>query len=433
MKFKSVFLLGILISVFFNLFADKKPRVAVMPIEDKTGSFDESLLENAATYLRSKLITSGQFVVIPREEQEKVAIREMRKESHKMLYDKESQVPLGKALAADSILRGSITSFGDKFILSLELYDLATESSSLGGTADFINTEKSLVRAIDIIVYTMTRDLTPADPEPSAAAMQSQSAVESDYHAVFEKSGKKLLDFLEKRIPGRAIGILPFETENKDQGIMLSDVYAKYLTGGNFKIVDRKELEKVMKEIQLQFEGVTEQKNIHDIGSMTGADFLQAGNMTKFEDSYFINIKIVEVETGETIYADSVSFKNKEFVNVKSLDQMFPERKYPVSAAFRSFVVPGWGQFYNDSPVRGVIYPVLVAAGIGTSIYFGVQPWGEHSNSEDPDVRSRELKEGKKNKNAFIGVISATAGVWLINILDAYIDAAIQKKNRNKE
>ena len=236
MKFKSVFLLGILISVFFNLFADKKPRVAVMPIEDKTGSFDESLLENAATYLRSKLITSGQFVVIPREEQEKVAIREMRKESHKMLYDKESQVPLGKALAADSILRGSITSFGDKFILSLELYDLATESSSLGGTADFINTEKSLVRAIDIIVYTMTRDLTPADPEPSAAAMQSQSAVESDYHAVFEKSGKKLLDFLEKRIPGRAIGILPFETENKDQGIMLSDVYAKYLTGGNFKI-----------------------------------------------------------------------------------------------------------------------------------------------------------------------------------------------------
>ncbi|HQB11224.1 MAG TPA: CsgG/HfaB family protein [bacterium] len=279
----------------------------------------------------------------------------------------------------------------------------------------------------------MTRDLTPADPEPSAAAMQSQSAVKSDYHAVFEKSGKKLLDFLEKRIPGRAIGILPFETENKDQGIMLSDVYAKYLTGGNFKIVDRKELEKVMKEIQLQFEGVTEQKNIHDIGSMTGADFLQAGNMTKFEDSYFINIKIVEVETGETIYADSVSFKNKEFVNVKSLDQMFPERKYPVSAAFRSFVVPGWGQFYNDSPVRGVIYPVLVAAGIGTSIYFGVQPWGEYSNSEDPDVRSRELKEGKKNKNAFIGVISATAGVWLINILDAYIDAAIQKKNRNKE
>ncbi|HPV22054.1 MAG TPA: CsgG/HfaB family protein, partial [bacterium] len=135
MKFRSVFLSVILLTVFFNLLAEKKPRVAVMPIEDKTGSFDESLLENAATYLRSKLITSGQFVVIPREEQEKVAIREMRKESHKMLYDKESQVPLGKALAADSILRANITSFGDKFILSLELYDLATESSSLGGTA----------------------------------------------------------------------------------------------------------------------------------------------------------------------------------------------------------------------------------------------------------------------------------------------------------
>jgi curli biogenesis system outer membrane secretion channel CsgG len=354
-----VFLMTFLVS--FSLFADKKPRVAVMPIEDRTETFDSELLENAASYLRSKLVTSGQFVVIPREEQEKVMIREMRRESHEMVYDRESQVPLGKALAADSIMRGNITSFGGKYILALELYDLATESASIGGTADFMNSEKSLVRAIDIIVYTITRDMAPVKIVPETAP--GEVAEETNYHVVFERSGKKLRDFLEQRIPGRVIGIIPFETEVKEQGIMLSDIYSKYLSGGNFRIVDRKDLGKVIEEIQLQFEGVTEQKNIDDIGSMTGADFILAGNMTRFQASFFINLKIVEVETGETIYVDSTSFRNSEFADVKSIEDMFPESKYPVSAAFRSLVVPGWGQFYNDSPVRGVIIRFLLRQG----------------------------------------------------------------------
>lgn len=129
--------------------------LAVMDIEDTSGSVDKGWLDNAGEMLRGKLSATGYFVVIDKSRQQeklKQLVREQKKESYKACYDQQCQVPLGQALAADSILRTTISCLGDACMLSSELVDLEKEAAVSGGTADFANSAAELKVAIDSVV-----------------------------------------------------------------------------------------------------------------------------------------------------------------------------------------------------------------------------------------------------------------------------------------
>ena len=129
--------------------------LAVMDIEDTSGSVDKKWLDNAGEMLRGKLSATGYFVVIDKSRQQaklKQLVRDQKKESYMACYDQQCQVPLGQALAADSILRTTISCLGDACMLSSELVDLEKEAAVSGGTADFDNSASELKRAIDSVV-----------------------------------------------------------------------------------------------------------------------------------------------------------------------------------------------------------------------------------------------------------------------------------------
>ena len=97
-------------------------------------------------------------MVIDRSSQQKKMkklIGKEKKESYKKNYDKESQIPLGRALAADSILRSTISCLGNDCMLSAELVDIAKEVSTSGGTSKFTYDAtdlSSLISAIEDVV-----------------------------------------------------------------------------------------------------------------------------------------------------------------------------------------------------------------------------------------------------------------------------------------
>jgi len=135
-----------------------KPKVAVMDIFDKSNKMSNELIENATEMMRGKLSASGKFMVIDRSSQQekmKAMIGKEKKESYNQNYDKESQIPLGKALAADSILRSTISCLGNDCMLSAELVDIAREVSTNGGTSKFTynkNDLSSLLAAIEDVI-----------------------------------------------------------------------------------------------------------------------------------------------------------------------------------------------------------------------------------------------------------------------------------------
>ncbi|HSA32978.1 MAG TPA: hypothetical protein P5077_04550 [bacterium] len=145
------------------LFAERQIKLAVMEIEDKSGTISVGILEKAADFLRAEFVSSGKFVVIDKTRQaEKIKemVKEQKKESWKECYDKNCRIELGQSLAADHILYASITQFGGSYILAVEMLDLAKEAIVGGAKADFADDEASLKKAIQSIVFKMTGSAT---------------------------------------------------------------------------------------------------------------------------------------------------------------------------------------------------------------------------------------------------------------------------------
>ena len=124
----------------------------------------------------------------------------------------------------------------------------------------------------------------------------------------------------------------------------------------------------------------------------------------------------------------------------------------PSKAAFYSAVLPGLGQAYNKKYWK---IPIIYA-GIGTSIYFYIQQdqeydrfrdaykrrlagftddefYGDPSN-ESPLVSNDRLIDAQQSaqKNKDVSIIVAIA-FYLINILDANVDAHLRQYNVNND
>ena len=154
---KKFCLILVLLFSALTLSAADKPMLAVMEFEDRSGNLPERTLSDAAEYLRSALASSGKFILIAKERQEKAMIAEMKKESYKLCNDKNCQIPLGQALSADTILRTTINFFGGTYIVTSELINLEKEATEKAVKAIFDNgNERELRHALNDIAQQIT-------------------------------------------------------------------------------------------------------------------------------------------------------------------------------------------------------------------------------------------------------------------------------------
>lgn len=153
---------------------ERQPKIAVMEIIDNSKTLNAEMLAAGAEYLRSEFVSTKGFVVISKERQDKVAIKELKKESYKECYDKQCQIPLAQALSADTMLRSSINFFGGIYTVTVEMVDLAKEATVKGEKSDFDGTEDGLRKALAKIVIQMTGKTVAYNP----AVMDEKQRVE---------------------------------------------------------------------------------------------------------------------------------------------------------------------------------------------------------------------------------------------------------------
>lgn len=92
----------------------------------------------------------------------------------------------------------------------------------------------------------------------------------------------------------------------------------------------------------------------------------------------------------------------------------FPGVKSPTGAMIRSALVPGWGQIYNGSWLKALIVVGTEAGLAGNAMVMNRQMLD--SNTAD------ERAFYKYHRGTFIWWF---AGIYLLNILDAYVDAQL--------
>lgn len=103
-------------------------------------------------------------------------------------------------------------------------------------------------------------------------------------------------------------------------------------------------------------------------------------------------------------------------------DSVFVMQKSPMGAVLRSALIPGWGQFYNESYWK---VPVVWGA-LGWFVYGWIE-----SNNNYTDYRDKYLISGlqrdlsvrefyKDQRDLFAVYIGLT---YFLNLIDAYVDA----------
>lgn len=272
---------------------------------------------------------------------------------------------------------------------------------------------------------------------------------------------EQLYDNLAKDIPQdgveRRILILPFSTQAdslKDEAKMTAEYGVSYFVGEpNITVVERENLAKAMQELELSASGMISEQSALEAGKMLSASYMITGSIAQKEQYQTISAKMIEVETGKIVGASFAKFRTAE-AN-KFYKDALGEQLSPSSAVFRSAVAPGWGQFYTKHPVQGTLFSTLFVGAVGalgwSAVDYNAKSETVDANEEkvflpltnsatgvveDSDQYKERVKKIKSDAIAEMNsasdrtnlIIVATAGMWAVNMIDAFVLGKLSKK-----
>jgi hypothetical protein len=125
-----------------------------------------------------------------------------------------------------------------------------------------------------------------------------------------------------------------------------------------------------------------------------------------------------------TIAQNEIDSSSKSSI---SEDSVFVMQKSPWGAVLRSAILPGWGQFYNESYWKAPIFIGALAGFIYGWIYYD-DLYDKYRNLYDPNISGDPINNGYKaqrdtfrdERDLFAVYIGLT---YLLNLVDAYVDA----------
>ena len=125
-----------------------------------------------------------------------------------------------------------------------------------------------------------------------------------------------------------------------------------------------------------------------------------------------------------------VAFMSVSLVSAQEEDYNF-NSKSPMNAAVRSLMLPGWGQFFNEQPTKGLIFAGAELVAIGTA--FMMYSSANSTYNDYETQRTTALYDDYSSKidtaNMFV---YASAAIWIGNVIDAYLSADSDNGTRQK-
>jgi TolB-like protein len=118
-------------------------------------------------------------------------------------------------------------------------------------------------------------------------------------------------------------GLAPYDAS------LLCDLYSSsLLSTGVFRVVERKELRKILAEQELQLSDLTGDESAVRIGRILNARYLSTGSIGRIGEQYAVSLKLIDIESGETMASASSSFRSMVEIpeSFRSLAEEMAER-----------------------------------------------------------------------------------------------------------
>lgn len=173
-------------------------------------------------------------------------------------------------------------------------------------------------------------------------------------------------------------------------GALVDELIRGEITNSTYFILtERENLEQILEEIEFSLSDLADTGRTVEVGQLTSARILLAGSVTESGSSFLLNGRLVDVETGVVIGAQSVSVPKEELITR--------------AEAFKYEYVTRYGLGFQalagaDIAVSGVPrseklegFPLLIHAGTGVSY----RPWRSLQIAASMNVTWTELQYGE--------------------------------------
>jgi len=182
-----------------------------------------------------------------------------------------------------------------------------------------------------------------------------------------------------------SIAFIPFantsaELSNHNTGAGFSEILASVWNNKTDHIVmNRSDLSAVADEQSLSVSGMTDPKSSIKLGRLVSAQYIVTGTVSEVGNDVSIVARLVETTGGTIVASAQNSIPRGKLLPVAEASLL--TQKEPMTAGFRSLLIPGWGQLYNGNRTRGFVFTGLwafSAAGIILSEFNRINTYQEY-------------------------------------------------------
>ena len=160
---KKICIALVLFLAVFQLFADEKPKLAVMNfVDESNGKLSKDLVKNGSKLIRARFTRHAKtFFDIVTDQENEAALRAMKKKSRELDRDRKFQIELGKQVSAAKIVISTIGALDKStFLITSTLIDVQRGIDETAADAVFDGTGKGLIDAVDEIIKQLLGDTT---------------------------------------------------------------------------------------------------------------------------------------------------------------------------------------------------------------------------------------------------------------------------------
>jgi TolB-like protein len=155
-----------------------------------------------------------------------------------------------------------------------------------------------------------------AKDEESIVSLKLQSLCSKIIQSIetsLEHKGRPTVAIIELENLGR------HARDNRIGKIVSETLTTDFVRSGKFNVVEREQLSKVLKELQLNQTGLVDENSAKTIGKMLAADSILCGSVSEVGKFFDINVRVIDVEKATITGAAVVEIKQDDFLNNMSI------------------------------------------------------------------------------------------------------------------
>ena len=152
---------------------------------------------------------------------------------------------------------------------------------------------------------TAAGEATAGQPNPGSTGRQPSGVrtTESGQSVYYRQLG---------RIQDKKLAVISMEAQTElidEETAMSIIVFVEnaFVNVGQVRVVDRNHIEEVLREYEFQVSAMVDEDTAIEIGKLSGAEIIVVGSINRVGETFYLNIKLIEVQTGEIIGSNIAS------------------------------------------------------------------------------------------------------------------------------